>query len=107
VEQGEAPADNLAEIDSCRPDRSLADVLAYFPAAPNKRLKGDGYEPVLKHSRWVLLKRPENLTEQQAVKLKELLRFNLKAVRAYLLREQFHRFWEYRSVYWAGRFLQE
>ena len=76
-------------------------------AAEAKRLKADGYEPVLKHSRWVLLKRPENLTEQQAVKLKELLRYNLKAVRAYLLREEFQRFWEYRSVYWAGRFLQE
>jgi transposase len=76
-------------------------------AAEAKRLKADGYEPVLKHSRWVLLKRPENLTEQQAVKLKELLKYNLKAVRAYLLREEFQRFWEYRSVYWAGRFLQE
>lgn len=72
-----------------------------------KRLKADGYEPVLKHARWVLLKRRENLTEQQAVKLKELLRYNLKAVRAYLLREEFQRFWEYRSASWAGRFLRE
>jgi transposase len=76
-------------------------------AAEAKRLQADGYEPVLKHSRWVLLKRPENLTEQQTVKLKELLRYNLKAVRAYLLREEFQRFWEYRSPYWAGRFLRE
>ena len=35
--------------------------------------EGDGYEPVLKHSRWCLLKREENLTEKQAVKLSELL----------------------------------
>jgi len=76
-------------------------------AAEVKRLKQDGYEPVLKHARWVLLKRPENLTEQQAVKLKELLKYNLKAVRAYLLKEEFQRFWEYRSAYWAGRFLRE
>ncbi len=34
-----------------------------------KRLKRDGCEPVLKHSRWCLLKRPENLTEKQTVKL--------------------------------------
>lgn len=72
-----------------------------------KRLKQDGYEPVLKHSRWVLLKRPENLTAQQTIRLKELLRYNLKAVRAYLLREEFQRFWEYRSVSWAGQFLHE
>jgi transposase len=72
-----------------------------------KRLQRDGYEPVLKHSRWVLLKRPENLSEQQSVKLRELLKYNLKSVRAYLLREEFQRFWEYRSAYWAGRFLRE
>jgi transposase len=70
-------------------------------------LKRDGFEPVLKHSRWVLLKRPENLTEPQSVKLKDLLRYNLKSVRAYLLREDFQRLWEYRSRAWAGRFLRE
>jgi transposase len=72
-----------------------------------KRLKRDGYEPVLKHSRWCLLKRPENLTEKQTVKLKELLKYNLATIRAYLLREEFQRFWGYRSAAWAGRFLKE
>lgn len=71
------------------------------------RLKREGYEQVLKHSRWCLLKRPENLTEQQTVKLKELLRYNLQAVRAYLLREEFQRFWTYQSPGWAKRFLDE
>ena len=46
-------------------------------AAEAKRLDRDGYEPVLKHSRWCLLKRKENLTEKQAVKLSELLQYNL------------------------------
>jgi transposase len=76
-------------------------------AAEVKRLVADGHEPVLKHSRWVLLKRPENLTENQTAKLKELLRYNLQSVRAYLLREEFQRFWDYRSAYWAGRFLRD
>ena len=58
-----------------------------------KRLKRDGYEPVLKQSRWCLLKRPENLTDKQTVKLAELLKYNLRTVRAYLLREDFQRFW--------------
>lgn len=69
------------------------------------RLKQDGYEPVLKHSRWCLLKRKENLTDKQTVKLSELLQYNLQSVRGYLLREDFQRFWEYVSPYWAGRFL--
>lgn len=76
-------------------------------AAEARRMTQDGYEPVLKHSRWCLLKRPENLTDQQTVKLSELLKYNLQSVRAYLLREDFQRFWEYRSPAWAQRFLDE
>jgi transposase len=72
-----------------------------------RRLKRDGYEPVLKRSRWCLLKRPENLTDKQTVKLSELLKYNLRTVRAYLLREDFQRLWEYKSAWWAGRFLDE
>lgn len=69
-----------------------------------RELRQDGKE-VLKHARWCLLKRPENLTEKQTAKLAELLRCNLRSVRAWLQREDFQRFWEYRSPYWAGRFL--
>jgi transposase len=72
-----------------------------------KRLKADGYEPVLKHSRWCLLKRPENLTDKQTVKLQEILKYNLRSVRAYLHKEELQRLWEYRSPYWAGEFLGE
>lgn len=61
----------------------------------DKRLERDGYEPVLKHSRWCLLKREENLTEKRAVKLSELLQYNLQSVRSRLMREDFQRFWEY------------
>ena len=67
----------------------------------------DGYEPILKHSRWALLKNPENRTRQQTVKMRELLEYNLKSVRAHLMREDFQRFWEYKSVGWAKKFLHE
>jgi transposase len=76
-------------------------------AEESRRLQRDGYEPVLKKSRWCLLKRPENLTDQQTVKLSELLKYNLRSVRAYLLREDFQRFWEYVGPTWAGKFLDE
>jgi transposase len=76
-------------------------------AEESRRLVRDGYEPVLKKSRWCFLKRPENLTEKQTVKLSELLKYNLRTVRAYLLREEFQRLWEYRSPAWAGKFLDE
>ena len=76
-------------------------------AAEAKRLKRDGYEPVLKHSRWCLLKREENLTEKQAVKLSELLQYNLQSVRSRLMREDFQRFWEYLYPACAAKFLDE
>ena len=72
-----------------------------------RRLVQDGYEPVLKKSRWCLLKRPANLTDNQRVKLRDVLRYNLASVRAYLLKEAFQAFWEYDSPMWAGKFLDE
>ena len=64
-----------------------------------KDLAAKGYEPVLKNTRWLMLKRPENLSEKQEPKLAELLQYNLRSVRAYLLKEDFQCFWSYRSAY--------
>lgn len=74
-------------------------------ASEARELERNGYMPILKKSRWLLLKRPGNLTEQQDIKLSTLLQYNLKTVRSYLLKEDFQRFWQYSSAYWAGLFL--
>jgi len=87
--------------------KQLGKAIDDIRAAEAKRLRRDGYEPLLTHSRWCLLKRPQNLTDRQTVKLDELLKYNLQSVRAYLHREDFQRFWEYQSPAWAGRFLDE
>jgi transposase len=70
-----------------------------------KELKRKGVEPILKRTRWCLLKRPENRTDAQNVRLAELLQYNLKIVRSFLLKEDFQFFWEYTSPHWAGLFL--
>ena len=57
-----------------------------------RELKEKGQEPVLTKSRWLLLKRPENLTERQGSKLDVLLKLNLKTIRSYLLKEEFQLF---------------
>lgn len=41
------------------------------------------------------------------VRLADLLKWNTKTIRAYLLKEDFQRFWSYRSAAWAGKFLDE
>ncbi|MFH7321102.1 ISL3 family transposase, partial [Desulfurivibrio sp. D14AmB] len=76
-------------------------------AEETRELKAKGKEPVLTKSRWCLLKRPENLTDTQVDKLSDLLPCNLKTIRAYLLKEDFQRFWSYVHPGWTGIFLDE
>ncbi len=61
----------------------------------------------LKHSRWALLKREENLTSKQFLKLKDLLKRDLKSVKAYLLKKDFLRFWDYKHKKSAEKFLKD
>jgi transposase len=70
-------------------------------------LQRQGRHPWLTKARWILLKRHEHRTATERTRLRELVRHNLKAVRATLLREAFEPFWAYRSVDWAGAFLDE
>jgi transposase len=54
-----------------------------------------------------LLRRGENLGAEQHFRLRDLLRYNPKTVRAYLLKEAFQQLWEYNSPACAGKFLDE
>ena len=76
-------------------------------AGESRRMLREGYMPVLKKSRWLLLKREENLKTEQRFRLRDILRYNLKTVRAYLLKEAFQQLWDYNAPYWAGEFLDE
>jgi transposase len=76
-------------------------------AGESRRMASEGLAPVLKKSRWLLLKREVNLKTEQRFRLHDLLRYNLKTVRAYLLKEAFQQLWEYNAPTWAGRFLDE
>jgi transposase len=60
---------------------------------------------LLEKGRWLLLKRPENLSEKQTSRLDELLELNLSSIKGYLLREDFQRFWDYQRADFAGKFL--
>ena len=84
-------------------NKALDDVRA----AESRKMAQEGHEPLLRKSRWCVLKRKENLTTPQKFRLRDLLRYNLKTVRAYLLKEDFQQFWEYDSPAWAGKFLDE
>jgi transposase len=76
-------------------------------ATEAKEYKKQGKAPVLIRSRWCFLKRAENLTEKQYTKLSELVKYNLKTMRAYLLKEKFNFFWNYKSPAWAKKFFKK
>jgi len=70
-----------------------------------KRLKLDGKPAYLKNTRWILLKRGENVKGKSKIKLRELLNINLRTVKAYLFKEDFDHLWTYQSVTWAAKFI--
>ena len=72
-----------------------------------RELVRKGFEPVLKHTRWCFLKRKEKQTVKQRRKLRDVLRYDLRTVRAFLHKEAFDAFWTYKSVAWAGWFLDK
>lgn len=72
-----------------------------------RELARKGYEPILKHTRWCFLKRKEKQSINQRRKLREVLHYSLRTVRAYLLKESFDAFWAYKSPTWAGWFLDK
>jgi transposase len=71
------------------------------------QLKRDGYEPILEKSRWCLLKNKKNRTGSQISKLRELVQYNLKTMRCFLLKEAFQHLWTYKTHWGAKRFLKD
>jgi transposase len=83
----------------------MNDALDQVRAHEARRMKQSGHQPVLRKTRWCLLKRKQNLTSRQKFRLRDLLRYNLKTVPAYLLKETLQQLWEYNSPAWAAKFL--
>jgi len=87
--------------------KKLGEAVDQVRREETKQLHADGYEPVLSNSRYCFLKRTENLSDKQHLKLDEVLQYDLKSVRAYYLKESFDAFWHYDSQQWARWFLKK
>lgn len=68
------------------------------------------HRQVIKGTRWLLLKNPENLKQNEKVderaRLKEALKLNESLATAYYLKEDLRQFWEQRSKRAAEKFLE-
>ena len=74
-------------------------------AEESQELRRKGLQPILTRSRWCLLKRPEHLRPREEIKLADLLKANLRTVRAYLLKEDLEQVWTWTGVRVAAKFL--
>ena len=84
---------------------NLHKALDKIRAGEARRLQAEGYEAHLHKTRWCFLKRKQNLTNKQRLRLREVVQYDLKTVRAYLKIQAFQLLWEYRSPTWAGKYL--
>jgi transposase len=73
--------------------------------AESTRLRGQPLAAKLKKMRWKLLRRGSRVRGQARIKLWGLLASKLATGRAWDLKECFDYFWHYKSIYWAGGFL--
>lgn len=78
-------------------DQVRRDMVRELEGAERRAIKG---------TRYLWLSNPWNLSDTRRTKLSELLRLNLPIVRAYLLKEAFQQFFEYRSRGWAAKWLR-
>ena len=62
---------------------------------------------LVKGTRFILLKNPWNLTPKQRRALQALVRSNSPLSRAYYLKEDFQRFWDYLHQRWAAKHLRQ
>jgi transposase len=60
-----------------------------------------------KRTRFLWLKNPANLRRDERTRLSGLLRLNAPIVKAYLLKEDLRRFWDYRYSAWATAHLRQ
>lgn len=97
----------LNVLDRFHIAKKLGEAIDEVRRQETRKLAAEGYEPILKNSRYCFLKRPRNFTIKQAAKLNDLLAYDLKTVRAWLLKESFDAFWQYNSPRWARWYLKK
>jgi len=86
--------------------RHLLDAVDTVRKDEAQKLKSENPE-LLKKTRYIWLKNPWNLTDNQKVRLSDLEKLNLKINRAYLLKEGFRKFWDYSYPAWAKKYLNQ
>jgi len=86
---------------------NLNKALSEIRAGEARKMKAEGYQEVLKNTKYCFAKNPENLTDKQRARLADVMQYDLKSVKAYLLKESFQILWSYSSARWARWYIKK
>jgi len=95
----------LQVLDRFHVSLNMNKAIDQVRAEESQELRRQGLQPILTRSRWCLLKRPEHLRPREEIKLADLLKANLRTVRAYLLKEDLEQVWTWTGVRVAAKYL--
>jgi transposase len=96
--------DALHILDRYHIVANLGKALDQVRAEEARKLSKEGWD-VLKGSRWLLLRRRKRLSGKQRFALRQILQWDLRTVRTYILVEGLQAMWSYRSAQYAGKFM--
>lgn len=100
----------LSGVEKNLPEASVTydryHVMTYVNKAVDEvRRRETKVNSVLKDTRYIWLKNPENLTEKQRIKLKSIKEQDLETVRAYSIRLAIQKLWEFDNIKAAREYL--
>ena len=85
--------------------KNLGEAIDKIRRAEVHALARAGLAPLLKKTRWTLLKHRRNWNANDRRRMRDLMGSGLRTLRAFFLVESFEHFWTYSSSTWAGKFL--
>jgi transposase len=85
--------------------KNLGEAIDKIRRAEVHALARAGLAPLLKKTRWTLLKHRRNWNAHDRRRMRYLMGSGLRTLRAFFLVESFEHFWTYSSSTWAGKFL--
>lgn len=87
--------------------KKFGEVITKLRSAEYRKADDKKSKDILKGTKWLLLKNKSNLKFDAKKELKQLLELNKNLATAYILKEKLASIWNYKSIAWAKRSLDE
>jgi len=87
--------------------KKFGEVITKLRSAEYRKAEGEKEKNILKGTKWLLLRNKANLKFDAKKELKQLLELNENLATAYILKEKLASIWNYKSIAWAKKSLDD